>query len=68
MKLYADKEMEPSGDIVLFVERTNELAICGKIKRVTLEVEGKPSLNRANESYILDPKLSDLPMGRLKEW
>ena len=48
MKLYADKEMEQKCDIVLFVERTNELAVCGKVKKVTFEAEGKPSLNRAN--------------------
>ena len=27
---------------------------------------GKPSLNRANVSLVVDPKLRDLPMSRLK--
>ena len=30
--------------------------------------EGKPSLNRANEYAVLDPKPSDLAMSRLKFW
>ena len=32
------------------------------------EAEGKPSLNRANEYAVLDPKPSDLAMSRLKFW
>ena len=28
--------------------------------------EGKPSLNRARESYVVDPKPGDLSMARLK--
>ncbi len=28
--------------------------------------EAKASLNRATLSYVVDPKLSDLPMARLK--
>ena len=47
MKLYADKESEPSGDGVLFVERANELAVCGKVKGVLPGAEAKASLNRA---------------------
>ena len=30
------------------------------------EAVAKASLNRAIESYVMDPKRSDLPMGRLK--
>ena len=29
-------------------------------------VIGKPSVNSANSSYAYDPKLSELPMGRVK--
>ncbi len=29
-------------------------------------VEGKPSLKRANKSYVIDPKPSDLSMVRMK--
>ena len=32
MKFYADKEMEPTGDIVLFVERTNELVCLARLR------------------------------------
>lgn len=34
-------------DGVPFGEGTNELVICGKVKEVISEAEGKPSLNRA---------------------
>ena len=37
----------------------------GKVKARAVAV-GKPSLNRAIESRVLDPKPSDLSMGRLK--
>ena len=42
MKLYADKEseLEQSGDGVLFVERTNEFVVCGKVKGVYPEPKG----------------------------
>jgi len=68
LKLYADKEseLEQSSDGVLFVERTNEFVVCGKVKGVLPGAEGKPSLNRAIESHIQDPKPGELPMGRLK--
>ena len=55
-------------DGVLFVERLSELAVCGKDKSVIDESEAKASLNRANESHALDPKLGELSMGRLKRW
>ena len=68
MKLYADKEseLEQLSDGVLFVERTNEFVVRGKVKGVLPGAEGKPSLNRAIESRIQDPKPGELPMGRLK--
>ena len=37
-----------------------------KIKSLSDGVEGKPSLNRAKELYIIDPKPGDLSMGRVK--
>ena len=41
--------------------------MCGKVKYcVRYGAEGKPSLNRANESHIIDPKPSDLSMARMK--
>ena len=54
------------GDGVLFVERMSELAVCGKVKTVIVEAVAKASLNRANKSHALDPKLGELSMGRLK--
>ena len=32
----------------------------------SIGAEGKPSLNRANELYVLDPKPGDLSMNRVK--
>ena len=37
----------------------------GEVKARAVAV-GKPSLNRAIQSRVLDPKRSDLAMGRLK--
>jgi len=34
LKLCAFKEMEPSGDIVLFVERTNELVCMARLRQL----------------------------------
>jgi hypothetical protein len=39
--------------------------VCGKVNPCG-EAVAKASLNRANESHAIDPKRSDLPMGRLK--
>ena len=39
-----------------FGEGTNDLRIRGKVKADTAGAEGKPSLNRANQSRIVDPK------------
>ncbi len=40
--------------------------MCSKVKYLRYEAVGKPSLNRANKLYVVDPKLSDLSMGRVK--
>jgi hypothetical protein len=37
----------PFSDCVLFVERTNDLVVCGKVKEETSGAEAKASLNRA---------------------
>ena len=39
--------------------------MCSKLKPLGGGA-GKPSLNRATELHVLDPKPSDLAMGRLK--
>ena len=39
--------------------------VCGKVNPCGVAV-AKASLNRANESHAVDPKPSDLAMGRLK--
>ena len=40
--------------------------VCGKVKSVKDGAVAKASLNRASQSQRVDPKPSDLPMGRLK--
>ena len=52
-------------DLVLFVERANELWYAARLSR-KYGAEGKPSLNRATKYVVLDPKPSDLAMSRLK--
>ena len=53
-------------DVVLFVERSGELLYMARLSTLRYEAEGKPSLNRANKSYVIDPKPSDLSMVRMK--
>ncbi len=38
----------------------------GKVKSFRDGAVGKPSLKRANESVLVDPKPGDLPMVRMK--
>ena len=38
----------------------------GEVKYWRYGAAGKPSLNRANESVVIDPKPGDLSMSRLK--
>ena len=40
--------------------------IACKVKDLRSGAEARASLNRANKSYAIDPKPSDLPMSRLK--
>jgi hypothetical protein len=37
-----------------------------QVKALRAEARGKPSLNRANTSLVVDAKPGDLPMSRLK--
>jgi hypothetical protein len=40
--------------------------VCGKVKSEKDGAVAKASLNRASQSQRVDPKPSELPMGRLK--
>ena len=40
--------------------------VCSVVKDLRSEAEARASLNRANKSYAIDPKPSDLSMSRLK--
>ena len=53
-------------DIVLFVERSSELRYVARLSTRRCGAEGKPSLNRARESYDVDPNPGDLSMARVK--
>ena len=53
-------------DIVLFVERANELWYVARLRSWSFGAEGKPSLKRAIKLRAIDPKPGDLSMGRLK--
>ena len=53
-------------DVVLFVERSGELFYMARLSAGMYEAEEKSSLNRANKSYEIDPKPSDLTMVRMK--
>ena len=55
-----------ASDLVLFVERANELWYAARLSCWSNGAAGKPSLNRADELYAVDPKPGDLSMSRLK--
>ena len=40
--------------------------VCGKVKHLRCVAVAKASLNRANQSQVLDAKPGDLAMARLK--
>ena len=42
------------------------VSVSGLVKILRIEAKGKPSLNRATQSAVVDAKLRDLPMSRLK--
>ena len=42
------------------------VSVTGKVKHFRCAAEAKASLKRAPKSYVIDPKLSDLTMVRLK--
>ena len=41
--------------------------MCCKVKAFSAEAEAKASLKRANKYDVVDPKLDDLSMSRLKQ-
>ena len=64
-----------------FCRTVRRVIVCGEVKYLRYEAEGKPSLNGARageepavrraipavqESHAIDPKPGDLPMDRLK--
>ena len=65
--MFTSRQSTLKCDVVLFVERSGELFVWCEVKYyVRYGAEGKPSLNRANKSYSVDPKPGDLSMARLK--
>ena len=53
-------------DLVLFVERANELWQVARLRCWSIGAGAKASLNRAHELFAVDPKPGDLSMCRLK--
>ena len=49
-----------------FCRTVRRVYVCSKVKSLRFEAAGRPSLNRAKELHVYDPKPSDLPMDRLK--
>ena len=49
-----------------FCRTVRRVTLAGEVKSLRDGAEGKPSLNRANESVGADPKPGDLSMSRLK--
>ena len=53
-------------DGLLFVERANELVVCGKAKGVYTRSRSESESEQGVQSQALDPKLGELTMARLK--
>ena len=41
--------------------------VCSEVKVFSTGAEAKASLNRASKYHVVDPKLGDLSMSRLKQ-
>ena len=64
--MFTSRQSDLRRDVVLFVERSGELFYMARLNTKKYEAEARASLNRANKSYEIDPKPSDLSMVRLK--
>ena len=64
--MFTSRQSTLKCDVVLFVERSGELFYMARLSTRRYEAEVKTSLKRANKSYEIDPKPSDLSMSRLK--
>ena len=49
-----------------FCRTGRRVTLCSEVKVLSTGAVGKPSLNRANKLYGVDPKPGDLSMDRLK--
>ena len=69
LKLYAYNQREHfKVSPHAFCITSQRVTLCSKVKALSAEAVGKPSLNRANKLHGVDPKPGDLSMGRLKQW
>ena len=64
--MFTSRQSDLRRDVVLFVERSGELFYMARLSTGRYEAEEKSSLKRANKSYVIDPKPSDLSMVRMK--
>ena len=49
-----------------FCRTVRRVMVCSEVKVLSTGAEAKASLNRANKLQVVDPKLDDLSMVRLK--
>ncbi len=49
-----------------FCRTVRRVIVCSEVKDLRSEAAGKPSLNRAIQLHVIDPKPGDLSMDRLK--
>ena len=65
--MFTSRQSHLKGDVVLFVERSGELFYMARLStekvRSRREIESEKG---EYKSYIIDPKLSDLSMSRMK--
>ena len=68
LKPYVYKQIEPfKGRYRTFCRTVQRVIVYGEVKLcVSNGAEEKSSLNRAQKSYIIDPKPGDLSMVRMK--
>ena len=64
--MFTSRQSDLRRDVVLFVERSSELLYMARLNSEGMEPKRKRVLIARFKSYVIDPKLSDLSMVRMK--
>ena len=65
--MFTSRQSDLRRDVVLFVERSSELLYMARLNSEGMEPKRKRVLIARYKSYVIDPKLGDLSMVRMKQ-